>query len=213
MNLFKKIKYRTGSVLSPYVIKRYENKERKGLKNKDFTVLCSNCIGGIIYNRLGHKFLSPTVNMWFSQRDFIKFATNLRHYISQPLTFIETDEKTPVAQCDDIMLHFNHHDNPENAQRDWEKRKSRINYDNLYIIFYNNESERLSLDEIRQIEKVECNNIACLTSSSLPLDYAIEMKQSKRLWGKYFIDKDIFGIRSFEKQWDFVGWLNKTNKD
>lgn len=206
--LFVKIKEKTINILSPYVIKHYENKERHKLQNEDFTILCSNCIGGIIYNRLGMKFLSPTVNMWMSQRDFIKFSTNLRHYILQPLIFVDSAEETPVAKCDDILLHFNHHNNQDEAQKDWEKRKARINYDNVYIIFYNREAEHLSLEEIREIEKANCKNVACLTSIPLPLEYAVEMNPNKRLWGGYFIDKDIFGVRTFEKQWDFVNWLN-----
>ena len=44
--------------------KFYERTLRTKLKNKDFSIICSNCIGGIIYNRLGQKFLSPTINLW-----------------------------------------------------------------------------------------------------------------------------------------------------
>lgn len=201
------------SVISAKVIQHYEKKERKKLKNKDFTILCSNCIGGIIYNRLGLRFLSPTVNMWFSQRDFIKFATNLHYYLSLPLLFVESEYNYPVAQCGDILLHFNHHDNPEDAENDWNKRKSRINYSNIFIIFYNREAEQLTLEEIRMIEDADCINLACLTSTELPLDYAVKMKPSKALWGDYFIDKNFWGVRSFEKQWDFVGWLNTTKNN
>ncbi len=37
----------------------YEKKMRRRLENHDFTFLASNCTAGIIYHRLGMKFLSP----------------------------------------------------------------------------------------------------------------------------------------------------------
>lgn len=34
-------------------------KDRLRLRNKDFTLITSNCVGGIIYHELGLPFLSP----------------------------------------------------------------------------------------------------------------------------------------------------------
>lgn len=149
--------------------------------------------------------------MWQTQRDFIKFAVNLKYYVEQPLEFIQTEETTPVAKCGDILLHFNHSKNNEEAECGWNRRKERINYDNIYIIFYYRDG--YSIEEIREIEKAQCKNIALLSSKDLPLDYTVVMKpNAKRQFGDSFIDKDSFGIRTFEKQWDFVGWLNSERK-
>lgn len=92
------IKKKYISFVTDTVIPRRRKKYRRRLKNKDFTILCSNCIGGEIYNLLGEQFLSPTINMWQDQSDFIKFALNPQYYLEQPLVFIETDEATPVAK-------------------------------------------------------------------------------------------------------------------
>ena len=210
-DLTNKLKNKFASIISPCVIKYYKNKECKALKNKDFSILCSNCIGGIIYNRLGMEFLSPTINMWETQHDFIKFAINPKYYVNQPLEFIETDEPTPVAKCGDILLHFNHHNNAADAERDWNRRKIRINYDNIYIILYYREG--YTIEEIREIEKAKCKNIVVLTDRELPLDYAVVMKPNlERMHGDSFIDKDKYGITTFEKQWDFVEWLNSERR-
>lgn len=198
--------------ISERKIARRKKKYIRKLKNKDFSILCSNCIGGEIYNRLGMKFLSHTINMWQSQSDFIKFALNTEYYINQPLCFIETDEATPVAKCGDLTLHFNHSKNAAYAENDWNRRKSRINFDNVYIIFY---ADKLSLDEIRKIEQAKCKNIAVITDKPLPLRYAVPIKPNAEQHPDVnyaerirCIDKDRYNLYTFEKQWDFVKWLN-----
>lgn len=208
IKIIKKIFKKIQPFLKNYVFKFKKNIYRKRLKNKNFSIICSNCIGGEIYHLLGEKFLSPTIHMWFEQNDFVKFATNLDYYLKQTLVFIETNEKTPVAKCGDIILHFNHNHNNDEAEYDWNRRKSRINFENLYIIFYD---KGLTINEIKQIEKAKCKNIAVLTDKDLPLKYAIKLKPNlKRQYGDFFIDKDHFGIYTYEKQWDFVNWLNSN---
>lgn len=40
------------------------------LKNKDFSIISRNCIGGVMYHDLGLKCTSPTVNLFFYPDDF-----------------------------------------------------------------------------------------------------------------------------------------------
>lgn len=53
--------------LDKLISKRFQ----RNLRNDSFTILSSNCIGGVIYHRLGKQFLSPTINMWFRQPDIV----------------------------------------------------------------------------------------------------------------------------------------------
>lgn len=182
---------------------------RKKLKNKDFSIICSTCVGGVIYHDLGLQFLSPTINMFMSNLDFIKFACNLKQYLSMELSFIETDEIFPVAMLGDIRLNFNHHTTPEEAAYDWNRRKQRINYDNLFFIFYYREG--YSIDEIRKIEKAKCKRYAIITHKPLGLPYEVYIKGNGSPH-QNFLEKDKFGIKSIEKEWDFVSWLNGTDE-
>ena len=79
---------------------------RKKLRNKDFSLITNTCVGGIMCHELGVRFLSPMVNVGFEDKDFPKFAKNLRWYMQQPLKFIDTNEPWPVAYCGDILMHF-----------------------------------------------------------------------------------------------------------
>lgn len=63
--------------------KVYTKIVRSCLKNQNFTIFCNVCIGGVIYSHLGMKFLSPTINLWISTEDFLKFLLNYNSYIKQ----------------------------------------------------------------------------------------------------------------------------------
>lgn len=188
---------------------------RKRLKNKEFTILCSNCIGGVIYHRLGSKFYSPTVNMFFSQPDFVDFCVHLEYYLSQKLCFIYSDAGYPIAELrgngdiPTIRLNFNHSKSNEEAEKKWDERKERIRRDNLYIILYM--LDGLTVEKAKELENVKCNNKVLLTSRHLPdISWSYYIKPNERQkYASSYLGKDIFGVRYFEKKFDFVSFLNK----
>lgn len=189
----------------------FESACRLRIRNRNFTILCSNCIGGIIYNRLGMQFLSPTINLFIRQYDFIKFIGNPQFYLSQELIFIETEYPFPVGLLGDIRIHFNHSDNEADARLDWERRKKRINWDNLYIIMYDRDG--LTREQIYSLSCIRCKQLIVLSERDVypELDYVYHIKRSgiNRNNDQVFLDDDFFGLRTFEKQWDFVKWLNR----
>lgn len=65
----------------------------------------------------------------------------------------------------------------------------------------------------KEIEKAKCKNIALLTDYPLPMDYAVTIKPTPNApWDNSYLDKDKIGLYTFEKQWDFVKWLNSERK-
>jgi len=120
--------------------KKYIKKLQKRLINKTFTLITNNCIGGVIYNRLGLKFLSPTINLWFKEEDYLTFIYNLKEFVEQgELTEIEqTEYDYPVgklsASCGEIIIYFMHYKSFEEAKEKWIDRCKRIVWDNIYYI-------------------------------------------------------------------------------
>lgn len=51
------------------------------LKNSDVTILSNYCLGGHIYNMLGMEMLSPTINMFCSGMDYIRFLNDYENYL------------------------------------------------------------------------------------------------------------------------------------
>lgn len=191
------------------------NHYRKKLKNNNFTILCSNCVGGVLYHRLGKEFLSPTINMFFTNPDFAEFCLHLDYYLAQKLHFIETEYDFPVAELigdgneiQTITLYFNHDKIIEEAEEKWERRKKRINRENLYIMLYN--LDNISDEKIKELEAVECKNRVIFTATPLPdisWSYYIEPNM-KAQYPYAYLGKDILGRRHVEKAFDFVEFFN-----
>lgn len=203
----KKIIYKIQSIITEYVNSNYEKKIRRRLQNDNFSILCPNCIGGVIYHRLGKQFLSPTINMWFRQKEFLKFVENIQEYIEKNLEFVSSEYTYPVAKLGDIYLYFNHAKTQEEALDNWEKRKNRINYDNLFVIMY--DKGDITKDDIRRLETVKCKNKIVLSDKEYSdIEYVLTIRPKKRVNGEAYLDKDWLGMRTFERKWDFVKWLN-----
>ena len=197
------------------------NRFRKKLTNHGFSILCSNCIGGTIYHRLGEEFLTPTINMYISQPDFIEFCLHLDHFLSEELVFIDSDEPCPVAKLagsetediPSITIKFIHFKTEKDARATWNRRRTRINKDNLYIIMY--KLDGVTVEQLKSLESVSCNNKIVLTSAPLPeisWSYYIKPIMSHQYPYNY-MEKDLFGVRYFEKKWDFVSFLNQKGND
>lgn len=208
MNILTKIYYKSLNLIKKHYTIIYEWKLRKKLKNKDFSIICSNCIGGIIYHRLGRKFLSPTINLWMNQEDFIKLVLNLKEYISKDLEFIESEYDYPVGVLGDIKIYFNHSKTQEEARSSWNARKSRINYDNLFIIMYDRDG--ITKEDIKKLEQVDCRNKIVLSDKAYPdIDYVLTIKPNyDKINGQQYLDKDILDRMTFEKYFDFVKFIN-----
>ena len=187
-------------------------KARNRLTNDGFTILSSNCIGGIIYHRLGKEFLSPTINLHLSNPDFVNFCVHLDEYLQEELQFIKTEKNHPVAVLSphglpSITIFFNHAHTEEDAHSDWTRRKARIHRDNLFLILYN--LDGITLEELHQLETVPCRNKVVFSAVPLPeISWSCCIKPNHRKNGMCYIDRDLWGVRTFEKHFDYVTWLN-----
>lgn len=139
-----------------YQIKKIkENKIEKAKKThfekisictvQDFSIISANCWGGSVYEDLKLPYLTPTVGLFFFAPCFLKFLKDLKNKINETPVFIneskypEANEYRtnkvayPIGKISDIEIHFLHYENQDIALEKWEKRKKRINWDNLFI--------------------------------------------------------------------------------
>lgn len=109
----------------------YKKRRRRQLKNTDFTIIRSNCIGTIMYHDLGIPYRTPTVNLTISMRDLVKIAGRLRWYMAQELIECAPAEglRCPAAWLGDVRVNFVHYNSFAKAAKKWEERKKRINWD------------------------------------------------------------------------------------
>lgn len=103
------------------------------LHARDFTVLSQNCIGGVFYHDMGLQFTSPMINLYMTGKDFVSFVLNLDYYLSLKLR-MTWGEEYPIGYLDDVAIYFMHYCTCQEAEAEWEKRKTRIIRDNIVVL-------------------------------------------------------------------------------
>lgn len=120
----------------------YLSKKRSQLKNTSPTIICNNCIGGIVYHDLGLPFNSPTINLYMLAKDFFRFLYRLKEYLQCELIEVTDDAcQFPVGELrlgeEAVRIHFMHYHTFEDAKAKWVERCQRVDMDNLYVVFLN----------------------------------------------------------------------------
>lgn len=138
------------------------NKNIRNLKCIDFSIISSDCTGGVLSHDLNLQFLSPTINMFFSAQDFIKFLNNIRAYLQYEFVDITTENDSwPVAKVGDIYLQLVHYKSVLDAQQAWDRRKERINWNKICVIM--NDRNGCTEKELIEFEKLNYKNKIFLT--------------------------------------------------
>lgn len=106
---------------------------RKCFKPRPISIISQQCIGGVIYHDMGMQFLSPTINLYFEAKDFIKFVENLKHYMNVAIDVKEEEGKI-IGYLEDIRINFLHYKEVELAKAKWEERAKRILWNKIFVI-------------------------------------------------------------------------------
>lgn len=106
---------------------------RKKVHADGISIISQNCIGGVLYHDLGMQFLSPTVNLFIKEPDFVRFVLNLEHYLGCSLQ-MQWGGEYPIGTLDDITIYFMHYDTCEEAKLAWERRTKRVDLDRILVL-------------------------------------------------------------------------------
>ena len=133
------------------------------LKRSNVSIVANLCWGGLVSNVLGLPALSPFRNLWIGEEDYMKLLGDLKRYCTEvELKFSRMARDAPkkiypVMRLDDVELHFNHVKFPWQAKREWNKRKDRINWDNLFVEMHTpNRRIEKAFNALDQYEKRIC---------------------------------------------------------
>ena len=105
--------------LREYTNPWFASVRRMKLNRADFTIISNNCWAGSVYRYFGLPYLSPTAGLYFFASDYIKFVSNLQHYVNSELEFVpavgsahadvlsrRNESDKVVAKLDDIEIVF-----------------------------------------------------------------------------------------------------------
>ena len=190
----------------------YKQKRVKKLKNNDFSIISSNCIGMFMYKDMELPYLSPTINLSIPMNDFVKMAENLRWYMEQKITQAETKEDYPVGFLGDVEIRFIHYSTFEEAVWKWEERKKRINWDNLFIA--GAERDGCTYETIRRFQQLPYKNKVIFTHvryPEFPSAYYIKGFEEEKEVGVITFFKEQFFKRRYLDDFDYVRFLNDSD--
>jgi len=206
------IRYRVIMPLGRKARKLWRNqRDQNRLKNKEFTIISSNCLSGVISHDLGLKFLSPTVNLYIPPAYFIRFLEDLPHYLGLDLAFVDNyGLPYPVAVLEDVPVFFIHYKTKQEALEKWEARKKRIRWDNLFIMM--TDRYCCPYDVLKRFDSLPYKNKVCFTVREYEeFQSCVRVKKgnSKTCVGIITDIMNIFGKRMYQYNFDYVKWLNQ----
>lgn len=200
MNLLQRIEWRL-----------YMEIKRLRLKNKNATIISSNCNGTFIYYDMRRRFLSPTINLSFDINDYVRFLENLRWYMEQPITPYPDDRFAyPCGMLGDIEIRFNHYKTFDEAIAKWEERKRRIDWDNLFILGI--DGDNCTYESLRRFDALPYKNKVIFTHIPRPeikSAFYIPGFENESGMGVALNFKDQFLVRRYLDDFDYVSFLNR----
>lgn len=190
---------------------------REKLKRTDFTIISNNCWAGSVYRYFGLPYLSPTAGLYFFGTDYVKFVSDLRHYVNQKLEFIPATDSSHaeilsrrneldkvVAKLDDIEIVFLHYSTPKEAEEKWKRRCSRINWDNLFIKF--SQMNECSNHDLRDFDALDFPNKICFVARPMQ-DLQCGIPASPLSCSE---DEVVNDTDRFHYGFDLIKWLNSN---
>lgn len=197
-------------------------KKKLILRNTNFTIFTENCLAGVIYHDFNMQFRTPLINGGFSTEDFIKFLQRPQYYMEQELVFVSNKDKSlpefyreldvPVARLGDLHYRFTHYQmSEEKICAIWNKRKARINWDNIYVVLC--EKKGCTLEHMKAFEALPYKHKLVLTCHYYPeLKYGFHIKGYEKIGYIDNLLKDVSGLfptsKKYYDQFDFVTWFN-----
>lgn len=160
------------------------------LQRSRLSIFSVNCFGAFISHTLGLPFRSPFVNLFLPQADFIKFLRAPRVYLEEHLTYKGKNQNSaktyefPVANLGNISVNMMHYKTFEESVDAWEKRKSRINWYNLFVEMFTEDPEIL-----QQFDAMPYGKKVCFVPFKSNLDSAFYVNpEIDKNWSR-FVDK------------------------
>ena len=132
------------------------------LQQSKLSILSRNCFGGLIQNFLGLPFRSPLGNMGFNDSGFIKFLKEPRVYMKESPIYagkrLHRTWKTEyiTGKLKDVPITMMHYKSFEEFMDMWERRKQRINWDNLFVETWTDKKEILEEFDALPYAKKAC---------------------------------------------------------
>lgn len=105
------------------------------------TIITDDCWGGYVYNYLGLEFSSPLINTFWDKDEYARFIQEPLFYLQTDLVMIRDGDLRkgiwPVGRLGEfgkyVQIQFVHSVDFHEAEQQWNRRKKRINQNNILV--------------------------------------------------------------------------------
>ena len=197
---------------------KINKRNRERLCNEKPTIICSNCLGGILYHWLGLEFRSPFINLFFKNEDFILLLENLEEFLATEIVEDKESKRNfPVGiGYKGIKVYFMHYKTFEEAIIKWNARKERMSRDNLVVLFSNFEGDEKILERFQKLPfrnklvfvEEKYKNYDCTLCLSGYEKYKERHRKNKGSIPNIWHTKSYVTGERFIDEFDYVEYLN-----
>lgn len=199
----------------------YKALKRLRLRNHGFSLITSNCCGGVIYHDLGQQFRSPTINLSIPPDEYIVFLEHLSEALSvDPQDAGVSGSGYPLGDLrfgdgQTVRIHFVHYRTFEEALDKWKERCARVDFDNLFVLL--EAGNLVGPDVIRRFDDLDFKNKMLITA---PENRGLYRNATAvDVYGKSYYPGKILEFRDtglhpgrYLDAFDYVKWLNHPRK-
>lgn len=158
------------------------------LKNKRVSIISNNCWGGVFYDKHALQYQSPTIGLYFFSKDYIKFVSNLEYYLSLDAIELNLNESkyydilysrhgnnVILGRVDDVEIVFLHYSSIDDALTKWNKRRKRVNFNNLIVKF--NDQNLFSVNDFYEFSLLKYPKLFFTTNETLKSSFTCFVKK------------------------------------
>lgn len=158
---------------------------------------------------------SPTINMWISPEDYIRFVQNLDSYLEMPFKKSPIEAGYPIGMLGDVKLHCIHYSDFDMARVKWTERCKRVNKERIILTL--TDQNHCSDIHVEAFMKLTYPKIFITSQSrykglnqSVFMDSRIYQREhrGRTLVDDAFLFKGLSGHRIYEDYFDFVFFLD-----
>lgn len=133
-----------------------------GKINSHPSIIANDCCGGVIYNNMGLPFTSPTIKLYINNEDFMLFCKYIEDFMESEIEYSSNNDFSyPVGELKCVhgivKVYFMHYESFESAKICWERRKSRIDFRNIFVLM--NAGPNVSDDVLKEFSNLKFKKI------------------------------------------------------
>lgn len=124
-----------------FYLPKFDFQLYQNLIENPITILSDDCWGGYVYSCLKLTFTTPFINIYWDKDQYARFISDPLFYLNTELKMVRDgdlhDGIFPIGSLGDesrkVEMQFVHNVDFEEAKTQWDRRKQRINKQNLFI--------------------------------------------------------------------------------